>query len=144
MALITLAAAVAAAGVDLRRREIPDVIPIALLLAGLVAGFLAEPPGWSSRLLGCGVAFALGAALFYAGGLGGGDVKLMSAIGLALGLSELVTVSFWTALFGALWAVIAQRRGQTEVAYAPAIAVGVLMALLSREAPLLAPFRSIV
>ena len=141
MGWITGIAALAAAAVDMRRREIPDVIPIALLLAALVAACVGQPPGWSSRLIGFGSAFLVGAGLFYAGGFGGGDVKLLAAIGLALGVGELSTVLFWTAMAGAVHAVLAKRRGAEEIAYAPSIAVGVGITLLARLVPLLGPFR---
>lgn len=71
---------VAAAVCDLRTREIPDAIPLALCLVG--AGFAIASGGGAAALAASAMAagvFAVGLALFRLGQLGGGDVKLMAA-----------------------------------------------------------------
>ena len=146
MIWLALAITAFAAAVDLRRREIPDWCPVLLVGAALAHGILATASGaaidvdWTSRLLGGGVAFGIGAALFYAGGFGGGDAKLLGALGFALGAGETWTLLFWTALGGAVAGVVAARRGDDEVPYGPAIAVGVALTIVARHWPLLAPF----
>jgi Flp pilus assembly protein protease CpaA len=69
--------------------------------------------------------------LFQLGGLGGADVKLISALGAAFGLRNEITLLFYVAVAGAILALIAKFRGQREFAYAPAIALGTLMMILN-------------
>ena len=117
-----------AAVYDLRQREIPDWIPVALLFgaAGAVgAGWIVVGP-WLA-VAGCTLAFALSATLFWLGGWGGGDVKLLTAIGAWLGPAALLGMCFWMALAGAGLAMFAWSRGRKDLAYAPAIACGLMV-----------------
>ena len=110
---------------DLRTREIPDWIPVAVLLAA-VAGQLAEmlPTGWVGSLAGVLLGVCLTLPLFVMGGLGGGDVKLVAATGAWLGPIGLLAGLFWVAMCGLVLAVIAAWRGRRDLAYVPAIAGG--------------------
>lgn len=121
--------AVAAAMVcDLRNREIPDGISLALLAwAAAAAVFGFHGVWWASLLTGAVLGFVLSAPLFYLGGLGGGDVKLLTALGAAIGPGWLLLVVFWMGLAGGLLALIAAIRSKPDFAYGPAIAAGVLM-----------------
>jgi Flp pilus assembly protein protease CpaA len=118
---------------DLRRREIPDWIPVALIVVGLAGSWLdaapfvgtASPvPTWGARAFGLGLGFAIGLALFYGVGFGGGDAKLVCGLGFALGPWPLLVVLFWTALAGAVLAIAATRSESNEFAYAPAFLAG--------------------
>ncbi len=87
---VALAFSLAASYHDIRTGEIPDKFTL-----GLVCAALAMRAGFSLRLgdLGYladglavgGALFAFGALLFYTGGWGGGDAKLIAGIGAALG-----------------------------------------------------------
>lgn len=88
--------------------------------------------------LACGVAlFVVGAAAFAAGMLGGGDVKLLAAIGLFAGPAQLVDLLLVTAFTGGLLGIAvlagvpigpASSRGEAALSqrlpYGPAIAAG--------------------
>lgn len=125
-----VAALVLATVTDLRRREIPDGIPVGLFSLALGAKCLGlHPAEWWDIGLGAGAAFALSAALFAAGGLGGGDVKLLAALGAALGGRALLPFVLVTAIVGGLVALVLRRRGVEEIAYAPVMLAG-LLALL--------------
>jgi len=109
---------VAAAASDVARRRIPNWLNVALFAAGLA---LRTAHGWRSLglgLAGAGVGFALLVLLFQRGWIGGGDVKLATAIGAWLG-------PVWTA-----WAVLFGVAANGLVAAAVAIAGG---AALRRE-----------
>lgn len=82
---------------------------------------------WPVALGGLLLAFTLTAPLFYAGGIGGGDVKLVTAMGLWLGPIAILSVFFWIAIVGALLSIVAAVRGHRDLAYAPAIAGGLLI-----------------
>ncbi|MFO0903152.1 MAG: prepilin peptidase [Pirellulales bacterium] len=119
--------AVVAAGVDLWKREIPDSISIALVGLAVVGWCWPGQTAVLHRCLlgaaGAGIAAAVALALYALGGWGGGDVKLLTAVGLVVGLS-IVPILLWTALAGAALAGIAAARKQWDYAYAPAIAAG--------------------
>lgn len=66
---------------DIRTHEIPDTVPLVILLAG----FIEFSPLFSiAGLLVTGLPFLL-AALWGGNAMGGGDIKLMAACGFALG-----------------------------------------------------------
>jgi prepilin peptidase CpaA len=80
---------------DLRTREIPDAIPLALLGWAVVATALRfHAVGWWSLLGGLALGLLLSSIFFALGGLGGGDVKLIAALGAALGPGALLPVLF--------------------------------------------------
>ena len=87
-------------------------------------GHLARSDGGSAAGLG------LSAAVFCLGGLGGGDVKLLAAIGAAVGPWTLLSILAWMAVAGGVLALIAAARGKRDFAYVPAIAVGVMVETL--------------
>lgn len=114
---------------DLRSREIPDSISIGLLglgLVGLGTGWSALSP--QGAFLGLLVGLVATLPWFYLGGIGGGDVKLLAALGTILGPMGLLWALLWTAITGGVLAWIAKRRGQADFAYVPAILVGVIAA----------------
>lgn len=110
---------------DLRKREVPDWISLAILSWGVVAVVLdVSDIGWLDLLLGVGLGLGLGIPFFYFGGLGGGDVKLIAAMGAVLGPAGLLVFLFWVAILGGLLAIAAALRGRRDFAYVPAIAAG--------------------
>jgi len=134
---IPLGLLVVACVCDLRSREIPDWIPIALIVTAIVVVAL----GWVSlsfSQLGFGVllGFGLTAPFGLAGGLGGGDVKLVAALGAWLGPIALLVVLFWTALFGMLLAFGFRFFGKKDLPYVPAIASGFGLVVIWPEATL--------
>lgn len=124
--LISIAALLSAAvAIDLRTREIPD--SISLLLIGLA--ILAATFGWAGVrpwMVPTGLILGLltGLALYRFAHFGGGDAKLVAAVGAAVGPVALLFVLFWMALAGGLLALIAATRGHQDYAYAPAIGLG--------------------
>ena len=120
---------------DLDRREIPDVVPAAVLLLAIWSVGRMSPRVWVDHVGGFAVALGVGVALFSTGGFGGGDVKLIAALGALLGVRDLFTLLFYTALAGGALAVIAAARGKRDLAYAPAIALGLLIMLVRRGLP---------
>lgn len=89
----------ALAALDITDFWLPDRLTITLALAGLAAGLLGVAPAIEDRLIGGAAGFAglwaIGAAYkAYRGreGLGGGDPKLLGAIGLWIGWQLLPVV----------------------------------------------------
>jgi prepilin peptidase CpaA len=130
-ALVPVALLTVATIHDLRSREIPDWVSLLLVGGGLVAAVVTgTSSAWIGLALGVVLGFALTAPLFWFGGIGGGDVKLITALGACLGPALLLLALFWTAVAGGLLALVAKLRGQADFAYVPAILAGVVLALV--------------
>jgi prepilin peptidase CpaA len=141
--LVGLAAIlVFAAVVDVRTFTISNRLNLTVALLAPVYWLsiaLAPWPGMAIQLAAGGVVFALLAGAFYAGMMGGGDVKLAAA--LALWFSPASTVKFLvlTSLAGGVltlvvvaWHRARRREGRPEVPYGVAIAFGALAILTQR------------
>jgi len=99
---------------DLRDRRIPNFITGPAVLAGLALhlalGGPAELGGSALAGLAAGGIFLI---FFLAGGMGAGDVKLMTAVGCLAGLPPLQLVMVWTIVAGAVFALaVAVWRGR--------------------------------
>lgn len=125
MRLLTLSLLCAGTVTDLKRREVPDAVPFALLVVAIAAKGLGWAElSWSSVLGGWALGLGLGALLFWLGALGGGDVKVLASVGAASGVTALGPVLFYTALAGGTLALVATLRGVRELPYMPAITAG--------------------
>lgn len=134
---------------DLRRRQIPNWIPVAAIIGGLAIAF--RDHGWSgagSSALGLLAGFAVFFVFYALGAMGGGDVKLMAGFGAVLGWSRIWEASLWTAAVGGIVALVAigysmvrkqfshekprdSAKTADAIPYAPAIAVGAWLALIA-------------
>ena len=133
MLLVPLLALVLATIFDFWNRQIPDSIPIALAAWAVAAtAFGISSHGWMSLALGLGLGFSIGAFLFWLGGFGGGDAKLLAAVGATLGSGALPAFLLYSAVAGGLLAVVALIRGRRDLAYTPAMALGLLLFMLTR------------
>src|SRR3954447_20758819 len=83
LALLPLVAGLfCAAWVDLRRRRIPNWLTAAILVAGFTQSLLPvhfASPG--AAVAGFGAGFGVGLVMFVLRAFGGGDVKLLAALG---------------------------------------------------------------
>jgi len=76
---------------DLRSRRIPNALSLAGILVGVGLNLAnAGLPGGLQSAAGFGVAIVLLLPAFAVGGIGGGDVKMMGALGAMLGTRLLV------------------------------------------------------
>lgn len=149
---------------DLRSRRIPDALTLPALGLALLARLLLA--GWNGpRGLAVGVVGALAGwvafrLIAWRGGMGLGDVKLMAAVGAALGWPLVLRALLFTALAGGVQALVvavgsgrlgpvlgaagrfllrgfgsARREGEPArgqaVPYAIAIAAGTIVTLLT-------------
>jgi len=116
---------------DCLRREIPDQVPIRVLVSGLlVTGLSWSAVNWIDATLGVLLGFVVVLPFAWNDGVGGGDLKLVSALGAWLGPIPLLGALFWIAMSGLLMAIVSAIRGQTDFAYAPAITAGLTIAVL--------------
>ena len=158
--IVVAAAAVTAAVIDLRIHRVPNVLTgsIALVGLGLAAVGLGRVGMWLA-LTGCLVGLVLMLPGYLIGAMGGGDVKLLAAVGTLLGPGATLRAFVASAIAGGLIAIfvawrrgrfgatvvgatalvtsagsrleeISDRRRDNRFAYAPAIAVGAIVAAL--------------
>ena len=141
--LIALAAVlVVAAVIDVRTFTISNRLNLVVALSAPIY-WLSVPlspwPGMAVQVAAATAVFLLLAAAFYAGMMGGGDVKLAAA--LALWFPPLLTVRFLVlmSLAGGVltlailaWHRAKRREGRPEIPYGVAIAFGGLAILTQR------------
>ncbi len=96
----------AAAASDVVRRIIPDWVSIALAALGLLAGLLRGPHALLGSVAAALLLFATLALLHRRGALGGGDVKLASAVALVLPFGAFGDFVEATAIAGGVLALL--------------------------------------
>jgi leader peptidase (prepilin peptidase)/N-methyltransferase len=121
----------ALASLDAEHFWLPDALTLPLLALGLLVG----EPALADRLIGAGAGYACLTliALGYSAvrgrkGLGGGDPKLLAAIGAWLGWQMLPFVLLAASLAGLGWAGVAALRGRPMAAQ-DRLPLGTLMAI---------------
>lgn len=131
-----------AAAIDIRTFTISNRLNLAVALLAPVFWWSVELPVWPDAAIQLAVAagvFALLAAAFYAGMMGGGDVKLAAA--LSLWFSPLSTLKFLVLMSiagGVLTLLVLvlhrmrKKEGRPEIPYGVAIAFGGLAILTQR------------
>lgn len=98
---LLLAVVLLAAAWDVRRRRIPNWLTLPAAALGLA--WNGYRGGWRGLLLaaaGLALGFAVFLPFFALGGMGAGDVKLMTAVGAFVGPQDLVFIFIYTGLLG--------------------------------------------
>ena len=91
---------------DLRSRRIPNVLTFGAALAGIAFHALApQGEGLGVAALGWTIGVAAFFIPFALGGLGGGDIKLLGALGAWLGPSGTVWLVLYTGVAGGVMAI---------------------------------------
>jgi prepilin peptidase CpaA len=104
---------------DLKTRRIPNWLTVSGFATALAFRLPYGTGPVLDGLIAGLIAFGLSLPFFALGGLGGGDVKLLAAVGAFLGVDRLWMALFVTAMVGgalALIAVIRRRRLGTTIA----------------------------
>jgi prepilin peptidase CpaA len=141
--LIWLAATlIVAAVIDVRTFTISNRLNLTVAAAApfyWVSISLAPWPGMAAHVAAGAVVFALFAGAFYAGMMGGGDVKLASAFGLWFPIASTAKFIVLTSVAGGVltlgivaWHKTKRREGRPEIPYGVAIAFGGLAILTQR------------
>lgn len=127
---------VAAAVTDIRARIISNRLTFAIALLAPAYWVACGIPAWPDMMLqvalGMGM-FALFAALFALGAMGGGDVKLLAAVALWFPWQSLAVLLFGMAILGGVVTLVTvvhhkltRRLGRPEVPYGVAISLAAL------------------
>lgn len=101
---------------DFRSHRVPNVITLPMLCAGLAYG--AYTGQLSDALAGAFVLFVLGFVCFLVGGMGGGDVKLMAALGAWFGLYTGMAAVLAACAIGIAWGLGKKARAGRLAAWA--------------------------
>ena len=121
------------AAVDQRFNVLPDIITIPLLVLGFASsiwgGVLTPESSAAGALTGYFVPMAAGALMYFRQphAIGGGDVKMLTALGAWLGpilLSYAIVLSFVT--FGCIAVISGKKAGP----YGAALAIGTILSLI--------------
>lgn len=142
---------VAATVEDLARRRVSNWTSLAALIGGI--GCQMARHGWIGlplALAGAACGFLVFLVFYVLGGMGAGDIKLMAGFGALLGYSKSFEAALWTAGVGGLIALgvvafqtvrgLLRRKSSSEskrenaesIPYAPAITLGVWLAMVPR------------
>jgi prepilin peptidase CpaA len=152
----TLIVVAVATVTDLRSRRIPNWLVLPFLPLGVVvSGWFEGWHGVEHSLAGAGLGILIFGILYWKFGMGAGDVKLCAAIGAWIGPNQFLIAVVLIAVAGGivilLWAITrkllqlvgrksseeASMSGlmQTQMPYAPAIAIGTLMSFFAGVKP---------
>jgi prepilin signal peptidase PulO-like enzyme (type II secretory pathway) len=128
---------IAIAAYDARHQRIPNVAVYPAIVAAVGLAFVRpDGPWWSFIAAGAAaIAVFVGLALASRGGMGMGDAKLATFIGLMAGWPAVLVAGFVAFAVGAVVGVLlvlVGRLGRREpVPFAPALAVGALTAAVA-------------
>jgi prepilin peptidase CpaA len=91
---------------EVKERKIPNWLTFSGMSLGLLLSAIQGMDAFGSSLLGLALGFGLLFVFYVFGGFGGGDVKLMGAAGALLGFHLVTVALIYTALLGAVMAVL--------------------------------------
>jgi prepilin peptidase CpaA len=155
-ALLILIVGAAAVIEDLGWRRVSNWTSGGAVAAGLIVNYLNK--GWSGAMhsfLGALIGFSVFLIFYLLGGMGGGDVKLMSGFGALLGDSRILPAALLAAAAGGVMALVylavrsvarrskiwmgiavpdgpsREAKSAESIPYAPAITAGAWLALVS-------------
>jgi prepilin peptidase CpaA len=113
LAVATVLFLAACCVVDVRRREIPNRLSMTAALVGIAANWwLGGAVGAIGGLLGLTIAVVVLVPPFALGGIGGGDVKMMGAVGALIGPRLVLSALVLGMIAGGVLAILeVARRG---------------------------------
>ncbi len=104
---------------ELAEKKIYNWVTIPAFCIGVILhGFLEGWPGLLFSLIGCAVGAGIFFVAYLLGGMGGGDVKLIGAIGALAGYIFVMRAIFYSALIGAVMAIVVMaKRGSLKAGF---------------------------
>lgn len=122
--------------IDLDHRIIPNQIVIFLVIVSIPLHLLVPNLTWLQMLWGflVGGGLLLIIAVLSRGGMGGGDIKLMAALGLYLGWEQILMAIFIASLIGSVVGIVLMlffgKGRKTAIPFGPFLAMGTLVCYL--------------
>ena len=136
-----------AAWIDAGTSRIPNPLTYIAILVGLVLGAIGTlfakagmpvatqwlgSPGLSQSLLGLGLCGAIGIVSFIAAGMGGGDVKILAALGAILGSKAVAPALLYALMAAMVFAIVNLIFSGGLSAALRTVAIGIHSILLRR------------
>ena len=105
--------------IDYKKYIIPNIITVPLIIAGLIIQTYHQ--NWTNVLFALTVGFVVLALAAITGGIGGGDVKLITALFLWSPLPDCLNIIIASSLIGIVWGVVKKIKvnGFARVNYPP-------------------------
>lgn len=125
--------------IDLDSKTIPNIFVIIIFAWALFWQTISPAISWADAALGllAGGGITLLIALLSRGGMGGGDIKLLAALGFLAGWLDLLLIFFIAVLLGAIAGlavmVIQKKSGKTAIPFGPFIAAAYTLVLFFGE-----------
>lgn len=121
--------------IDWDHKIIPDRLNLGIGILGLLSLFIQPEITWLQSLLG----FLVGGGFLFliaivTGAMGGGDIKLMAATGLYLGLPQTIIALYFGFIIGGVVSVmllLLKIKGRKDaIAFGPYLALGILFSVI--------------
>lgn len=121
--------------IDERTRTIPYSINIFLMFLGVVR-VLLDYRQWYIYIIGAVVMGVFIFILWYAGGMGGGDLLLMIAAGLLLGYKGVILALFAGCIVGSVIHLIRMKffGAERKLSFGPYLAIGIILSMFFAQA----------
>lgn len=137
LAAVLLSALLVMAMIDFDTMEIPNGLVVFIMFIALFGFIPTVQPEliWYEKLIGF---FAISVplyiiALISRGGIGGGDIKLMAAVGLFLGWKKTLLAFIFSAVLaaigGTILMIIKKKGGKLAIPFGPYLAIGSAISL---------------
>ncbi len=114
--------------IDSFHKILPDILTIPLIFIGFIFTFFAKDISIINSLLSSIIVFAilyLISYIYYKStnkiGLGGGDIKLFSAIGAFFGFQGVVFILFFSSVLAVFWYVFSKMKREDQLPFGPFI-----------------------
>lgn len=138
---ILISALIVISFIDIDYQIIPDTVSIPLIFVGLSLSFFNHGSiGLSKNIYDSlfGILVGGGSLLLISilsrGGMGGGDIKLNSAIGAFLGWKSVLLTIFIGSLIGSIVGIVVLKKtGNRKIPFGPFLAIGAIISLFIGE-----------
>jgi leader peptidase (prepilin peptidase)/N-methyltransferase len=139
--LIFFCGSIAIIFIDFKHFIIPDVISLSLIIVGVIFAFFIPEPSWQSSIIGAAVGFTSFYLIAWAFfkikgqvGLGGGDIKYVTAIGAFIGIIGLGFVVFFSSVIALIYQILRNIKTKEQtpkiIPYGPFLAIAALIYIL--------------
>ena len=125
--------------IDYNQQIIPDVISLPLIIIGIAVSFLpAIDITWKSALCGAVFSFVVFLVTAYVfklftgkENLGGGDIKLMTAIGSFIGIAGTIFTIFFSSVIALIILILIGHDRRKEFPFGPFLILGAFLYILA-------------
>ena len=140
-AFLLVAVLVLISCIDTDIMEIPNGLVLIILVEGIItfiASFFGFGFKWYDYLIG---AVATSVPLFlialFSGGIGGGDIKLLFAVGLFLGWQNVLVATVFGTVIGAIVGIVGiivkGKGAKSKIPLGPSLALGIIITLFTGD-----------